>query len=159
MSAFKSEFVIKALSFDLQDLHSAPSSADDPRQAILFFSALILYLKEGITAALSRRNSNGEEKEAKSASISALLKYGTNGEHSGTLTTNSIPQCLRKTAMHLPHSKRENLTMSICLLADIPLISHFFCMGTTFQIAQKQKVGKGQILPRGFEHLTLKSSG
>jgi len=45
MSAFKSEFVIKALSFDLQDLHSAPSSADDPRQAISFFSALILYLK------------------------------------------------------------------------------------------------------------------
>lgn len=32
-------------------------------------------------------------------------------------------------------------------------------MGTTFQIAQKQKVGKGQILPRGSEHLTLKSSG
>lgn len=54
-------------------------------------------------------------------------------------------------------SVKTLLWVFVCLQTS--LWFHFFCMGTTFQIAQKQKVGKGQILPRGFEHLTLKSSG
>lgn len=43
--AFKSELVIKALSFNLQDPHSVPSSASDLGQVISFFPALILFLK------------------------------------------------------------------------------------------------------------------
>ena len=45
MLSFRSELAIKALSLDLQDLHSVPSSASDLRQVISIFSALMLYLK------------------------------------------------------------------------------------------------------------------
>lgn len=72
----------------------------------------------------------GKKKEAISVSTSALLKYGTDAEHGGTLTTNPYLNALEK----LPRiSLLKNPIMRYLSACRHPFHFNFFFNGTTFK--------------------------